>query len=230
MAWNEENEKQNIKDKIEGISKIYNRYMEVINAYFSEEIQVTNLSLTYENKINEIAEKFKESGLSFYGYSTLKNAIVRKLGKYIEDACNSLEEFCEFIAQEPEETALIITQETGFIKMFHTLRNFFFKGSIERKRLKEIKEKETEAKIYIEKYEIANKKIAEYSLENDAVITIIEFVKDTYEINYQMFKGDVADIEEEFAKLGFERHIDVLESELESNGLELAIPKREKIS
>ena len=136
MAWNEENEKQNIKDKIEGISKIYNRYMEVINAYFSEEIQVTNLSLTYENKINEIAEKFKESGLSFYGYSTLKNAIVRKLGKYIEDACNSLEEFCEFIAQEPEETALIITQETGFIKMFHTLRNFFFKGSIERKRLK----------------------------------------------------------------------------------------------
>ena len=46
MAWNEENEKQNIKDKIEGISKIYNRYMEVVNAYFSEEIQVTKLSLT----------------------------------------------------------------------------------------------------------------------------------------------------------------------------------------
>ena len=230
MAWNEETEKQNIKDKIDGISKIYTRYLEVINAYFSEEIQVTDIGNTYENKINEIAEQFKDVGLSFYGYSTLKNAIIRKLGKFIEDACNGLEEFCEFIAQEPEETSLILTQETGFIKMFHAIRNFFFKGVIEKKKMKEIQEKEAEAKIYIDKFEIANKKIADYSLENDAISTIIEFVKDTYEINYQMFKGDVADIEEEFIKLGFENKIELLESELESNGLNLAIPKREKIS
>lgn len=230
MAWNEETEKQNIKDKIDGISKIYTRYLDVINAYFSEEIQVTNISNTYENKVNEIATQFKDAGLSFYGYSTLKNAIIRKLGKYIEEACKSLEEFCEFIAQEPEETSLILTQETGFIKMYHAIRNFFFKGIIEKRKLKEQKEKESEAKIYIEKFEIANKKIEEYSLEKDAISTIIEFVKDTYEINYQMFKGDVADIEEEFIKLGFEQEIENLELELESNGLSLAIPKREKIS
>lgn len=230
MAWNEETEKQNIKEKINGISKIYTKYLEVINAYFSEEIHVSDISSTYENKVQELAKKFEDAGLSFYSYSTLKNAIVRKLGKYIEEACNCLEEFCEFIHEEPEETSLILVQETGFIKYFHAIRNFFFKGAVERKRLKEIKEKEEDAKIFIQKYEITNKKIEEYSLANNAIDTIIEFVKDTYEINYQMFKGDITDIEDEFAKLGFESEITKLEKELEENGLFLAIPKKEMIS
>lgn len=186
MKWNDEKEKKRLFDKTQKFMDQIGRIKFQIEKASQGQVNIGNIGITFNNKLNEILQVYSKNGVTFYN-SKLKSVILFYLEDIMLEALNELQKYVDLFDVKIKK----IGRKTQAQKIF------------------------SQSKPILSKYAELRQKLFDFSIDKDiipAVLKNIEFYKENaLNGGYDLYSDNPDDIIQEYNKelkaLGFDVEI-----------------------